>query len=90
MRHSFFGPGYARSTAAADEAIAVAKNQLDLKLETTYTGKTMAALLADMRKSGAGELNFLYWHTYNSVPLDVPTDHPLDKEAMPKEFLRYF
>ena len=90
MRHGFFGPGYAHTTAATDDAIAVAKSQLDIKLESTYTGKTMAALLADMREPGAGELNFLYWHTYNSVPLDVPTDHPLDEKALPAEFMRYF
>ncbi len=90
MRHGFFGPGYAQSTAATDEAIEFAKSQLDVTLEPTYTGKTMAALLDDMRKSGAGEIKFLYWHTYNSVPLDVPTDHPLDEQALPKEFLRYF
>jgi 1-aminocyclopropane-1-carboxylate deaminase/D-cysteine desulfhydrase-like pyridoxal-dependent ACC family enzyme len=90
MRHGFFGPGYAHSTAATDEAITLAKSQLDIKLESTYTGKTMAALLTDMRKPGAGELNCLYWHTYNSVPLDVPTDHPLDESALPAELLRYF
>jgi 1-aminocyclopropane-1-carboxylate deaminase/D-cysteine desulfhydrase-like pyridoxal-dependent ACC family enzyme len=90
MRHGFFGPGYAQSTAATDEAIEFAKSQLDITLESTYTGKTMAALLADLRKPGAGEINFLYWHTYNSVPLDVPMDRPLDEEALPAEFLRYF
>ena len=90
MRHSFFGPGYARSTAATDAAIEFAKSQLDITLESTYTGKTMAALLADLRKPGTSDWNYLYWHTYNSVPLDVPTDHPLDEQAMPKEFLRYF
>jgi D-cysteine desulfhydrase len=90
MRHSFFGPGYARGTTATEQAIGFAKRELDLTLETTYTGKTMAALLADMHEPNTRELNFLYWHTYNSVPLDVPTDHPLDEKALPSEFLRYF
>lgn len=90
MHHDFFGPGYAHSTAATEEAIDFAKSQLGITLESTYTGKAMAALLADMQKSGADELNFLYWHTYNSVPFDVPTDRPLDEQALPKEFLRYF
>jgi D-cysteine desulfhydrase len=90
MRHGFFGPGYAQSTAATDEAIEFARSQLDITLESTYTGKTMAALLADLQKPGADEINFLYWHTYNSVPLDVRMDRPLDEEALPAEFLRYF
>jgi len=90
MRHNFFGPGYARGTATTDAAISFAKSQLDITLESTYTGKAMAALRADLRKPGADDLNFLYWHTYNSVPFDVPTDHPLDEKALPAEFLRYF
>jgi len=90
MQHDFFGPGYAQSTAATDAAIEIAGSQLDIALESTYTGKAMAALLADVRKTGAADLNFLYWHTYDSVPPDVPTDHPLDEKALPAEFLRYF
>jgi len=90
MHHGFFGPGYAHSTAATEEAIGFAKSQLGITLESTYTGKAMAALLAAMQKPGADELNFLYWHTYNSVPFDVPTNRPLDEEALPVEFLRYF
>jgi hypothetical protein len=50
----------------------------------------MAALLADMRKPETESLNLLYWHTYNSAPLDVPIDRPLDEAALPQEFLRYF
>jgi hypothetical protein len=63
---------------------------LGLQLEQTYTGKAMAAVLADMRKSENNALKLLYWHTYSSMPLDVPADKPLDEAAMPEEFLRYF
>ncbi len=90
MRHSFCGPGYARGTAATEEAIEFAKSELEITLEPTYTGKTMAALLADIRVADADGLKFLFWHTYNSVPLDVPTDQPLDVKVLPEEFLRYF
>jgi len=90
MRHSFFGPGYARGTDATEDAIGFAQRELDIVLETTYTGKAMAALLADMREAGSGEMSVLFWHTQNSVPLGVPTDHPLDEKALPLEFLRYF
>jgi 1-aminocyclopropane-1-carboxylate deaminase/D-cysteine desulfhydrase-like pyridoxal-dependent ACC family enzyme len=90
IRNSFFGPGYAQATPATMNAIALAKHELDLTLEPTYTGKAMAALLADMQMPESESLNLLYWHTYNSVPLDVPDDRPLDEAALPDEFLRYF
>ena len=90
LRNEFFGPGYAQGTTDTLEAIRFAKDELGLELEQTYTGKAMEALLADAGKPGAGEYNAMYWHTYNSVPLDVPADAPLDRGALPAEFLRYF
>jgi len=90
IRNEFFGPGYAQGTPETEEAIAFAKSELDLTLERTYTGKAMAALLADMNEPANDDLNLLYWHTYNSVPFDVPQDKPLDESALPKEFLKYF
>ena len=88
IRDDFFGPGYARGTPATDEAIDFAANSLGLVLETTYTAKAMSALLSDWR---SGE-NFsaMYWHTYSSAALDVPTDRVLDETALPASFLRYF
>lgn len=90
LRDEFFGPGYAKGTAATRQAIAFAHDALDLTLESTYTGKAMSALLADLREPDAENLSFLYWHTYNSVPMNVPDDEPLDAAALPEEFLRYF
>jgi len=90
LRNSFFGEGYAHSTPEAEDAIAFAKEQLDIKLESTYTGKAMAALLADLQEPGSGKLNILFWNTYYAMPVTVPTDHPLDAKALPEEFLRYF
>ncbi len=90
IRHGFFGDGYAHTTREADEAIAFAKKQLDLRLESTYTGKAMAALLADLRKPGTGDINVLFWNTYYAMPVTVPADRPLDKKLLPGEFLRYF
>jgi 1-aminocyclopropane-1-carboxylate deaminase/D-cysteine desulfhydrase-like pyridoxal-dependent ACC family enzyme len=88
IRNEFFGPGYAQSTSDTDLAIEFAREQLGLTLESTYTGKTMAALLADFNAFDGR--NILYWHTFNSVPLDMPADRPLDNKALPEEFLRYF
>lgn len=90
VRDEFFHPGYAQGTGHTEEAIGFAHNVLDLQLETTYTAKALAALLSDWRASKADVFSALYWHTWNSTPLDVPTDHPLDPAAIPEEFLRYF
>jgi D-cysteine desulfhydrase len=90
IRDEFFGPGYAQGTEATARAIAYARDAFDLNLETTYTGKVMSALLDDWRDITSGNLNVLYWHTYNSVLFDVPDDTPVDALAMPEEFLRYF
>ena len=90
IRNEFFDPGYAQGTTDTENAIVFAQHALNLKLETTYTGKAMAALLSDIRESENTDLNLLYWHTYNSAPLAVPTDRPLDDGAIPTEFLKYF
>jgi D-cysteine desulfhydrase len=90
IRNEFFGPGYAQGTSATDHAIAFARDELNLVLETTYTGKAMAAILADLGQRATRHCKILYWHTYNSRPLGVPTKRPLDVQALPAEFLRYF
>jgi D-cysteine desulfhydrase len=90
IRDEFFGPGYAQGTTATEQAISFAEEKLNLTLETTYTGKAMAAILADLDKRDTRRLNILYWHTYNSQSLHVPADRPLDEKALPQEFLRYF
>ncbi len=90
LRNSFFGGGYAHTTPEAEDAIAFAKEQLDITLESTYTGKAMAALLADLQAPGSEALNILFWNTYYAIPVTVPTDHAIDETALPEEFLRYF
>ena len=90
IRDEFFAPGYAKGTEATEEAIAFGREALDLKLEVTYTGKALSALLADWRNEQSGDFRALYWHTYNSAPFDVPVEAPLDPAALPEEFLGYF
>ncbi|MFQ5982021.1 MAG: hypothetical protein ACE5KS_01475, partial [Woeseiaceae bacterium] len=76
--------------AATDDAVRFAKDRLDIKLETTYTGKAMAALLRDLDDPDLADQQLLFWHTYSSTELPVPVDEPLDKAALPDEFMRYF
>jgi D-cysteine desulfhydrase len=90
VRHDFFAGGYTRTNAATDNAVRFARDQLDIKLETTYTGKAMAALLSDLENSRLAGKSFLFWNTYSSSELPVPDDEPLDEAALPSEFRRYF
>lgn len=90
VRDNFFAGGYARTDAATDAAVQFAQEQLNIKLETTYTGKAMAALLSDLDNRELADHKFLFWNTYSSAELPVPDDEPLDKAALPEEFMRYF
>jgi 1-aminocyclopropane-1-carboxylate deaminase/D-cysteine desulfhydrase-like pyridoxal-dependent ACC family enzyme len=90
FRDDFFGDGYARSNDDTERAIAVAREELGLTLEQTYTGKAMSAMLQDLDASGATGQSSLFWNTYNSRPLPVNDERPVNTEALPDEFLRYF
>jgi len=90
FRDEFFGDGYAKSNKATDRAVEIAGDELDLALETTYTGKAMAAMLLDLENPELTNQSMLFWNTYNSRPLLTGTDLPDDVSRLPPEFLRYF
>jgi len=89
-RDEFFGKGYAYPSVAADNAINVARRELNLELDATYTGKAMAALLHDIQQPAYAGQSLLFWNTYNSRPLPAATGRPEDTSGLPEEFLRYF
>ena len=90
VRHEFYGDGYAKSNPATDAAITVARDSLGLELESTYTGKAMAALLHDAGQSRYRDASLMFWNTYNSNPLPDVQKSDVDLEQLPAEFLRYF
>lgn len=74
IRNAFFGVGYAAATQAGREALDYAKAHWSLSLETTYTGKTVAAMLHDMRQADAPARPLL-WCTYSdSIPVPPLAD----------------
>lgn len=89
-RDEFFAGGYAVSNRTTAAAVARAKNDLGLSLETTYTGKAMAALLHDLESRDYVGENFLFWNTYNSRPLSVTGIKPDSPDNIPHDFMRYF
>ncbi len=89
-RDSFLAGGYAVADGVTEDAVTVASDALGLKLETTYTGKAMAALLHDLAQHEYDGEHYLFWNTYNSRPLPVSGDRPRSADNIPKEFMRYF
>jgi len=90
FRDEFFADGYAKSNSATDRSVDVARSELGLALESTYTGKAMTALLHDLDQPATSQLSMLFWNTYNSRPLSAGTERPADVSRIPQEFLRYF
>jgi D-cysteine desulfhydrase len=68
VRGEFLGEGYALPTPAATEAVRTAADA-GLSLETTYTGKSLAALTADARSGQLAGASVVFWNTYSSRPL---------------------
>ncbi|MCJ7591850.1 MAG: pyridoxal-phosphate dependent enzyme [Woeseiaceae bacterium] len=88
-RDEFYAGGYAHADDATLRAVDFAKENLGLVLETTYTGKAMAALLHDLETNDAGRSN-LFWNTYNSRSLPtVGQENPL-RQNLPEQFKRYY
>lgn len=90
LRNEYFGAGYAHSNALVDAAIATASDQFDIALESTYTGKAIAAMLCDLDMLSGQRARYLFWNTCHSLPLTETADQPLDAAKLPEEFLRYF
>lgn len=90
LRDEFLGDGYAKTNALTDSAVNTARDELGLMLETTYTGKAMAAMLHDLDQPQYARQSMLFWNTYNSRPLAAGFERPTDTSRLPEEFLRYF
>jgi D-cysteine desulfhydrase len=70
------------------EAVELMSATERLQLDTTYTGKALAALLHDARETKTAGRRALFWNTYNGRPYpdDLDTIRP---EAIPEPFRRY-
>jgi len=90
FRDGFLGDGYARTNVATNRAVSVARDDLGLVLETTYTGKALAAMLHDLDQAAHSRESMLFWNTYNSRPLPAGKERPGDVSRLPEDFLRYF
>jgi len=86
LRPEFLGPGYAEVTAECREACALIAGTESLQLDTTYTGKGLAALIHDARAGELAGRHALFWNTYNSTPFPN-TLNKVDTSSLP-DFVR--
>ncbi|MFN2227254.1 MAG: 1-aminocyclopropane-1-carboxylate deaminase/D-cysteine desulfhydrase, partial [Anaerolineae bacterium] len=80
----YYGPGYAHSTPGAERAVALLAETEGLPLETTYTGKAMAALLD--HAAGHPGARLLFVDTFVEAP-DLPQG---DYRHLPEAFWPVF
>jgi len=88
-RDEFYAGGYAAVDEATVRAVGFARENLGLELDTTYTGKAMAALLQDLEVSD-GSTSALFWNTYNSRPLPAIDSRESSRQYLPEQFRRYY
>ena len=88
-RDDQFGVDYAVPTEAAVNAMNRARDSAGLKLETTYTAKAMAALVADAEAGRLQGRSVLFWNTFNSRPWPGQLD-PGMKQQLPAGLQTYF
>ena len=87
LTDEFAGSGYGQPTKEGTEAIELAAQLEDLILDPTYTGKTLAGLIAHIHQGNPGPI--LYWHTLNSVNLSAIANQ-VDYRDLPKSFHQFF
>ncbi|MBY9020854.1 MAG: pyridoxal-phosphate dependent enzyme [Candidatus Lokiarchaeota archaeon] len=91
----YLGSGYGVKTIRGQNAVDLiyeleGKKQ-DFKLETTYTGKTMAAMLDFLEKEENKSKTVLFWNTYNSNDMDdYLRETKFEFEKLPKKFHKYY
>lgn len=89
IRDEFFGEGYGFPTEESEEAVRLFQDLEGVSLENTYTGKTVAALLADLRAGKLTGKRVLYWNTLNSRDLSEIVGE-IGPEKLPVEFRSFF
>jgi len=89
IRDEFFGRQYGEFTASGVEAVTRARENAHIRLDGTYSGKALSALLADAQQGGLADKNVLFWNTHNSRDVDALTQGT-DYHALPRAFHRYF
>lgn len=85
IERGFIGAGYGAPTPEADAARRLLIDAEGITLETTYTGKCLAAMLRQVATRWRGQ-PVLFWNTFSNVE---PAIVPSPPEALPAPFRRF-
>ena len=85
IRDEFFGEDYGIPTPEGREAVERFQTLENVYLENTYTGKTVAALLHDLRTGALNGKTVLYWNTLNSRDFSAEVSG-INPNDLPPEF----
>lgn len=89
FNHDFYGQEYGLYTPEAMRAVRMLQDNAGPRLEGTYTGKTFAALLDDIKSGVLRDKTVLFWNTYNAYDLQAEVED-MDYRDLPTPFHRYF
>ena len=89
IRHDFFGEQYACFTEEGTTAVDLVAKSEGIKLDGTYTGKTMAAIINHFKYHGKKNEVTLFWHTYNARDF-LDTIKEIDYRQLPQSCHCYF
>jgi D-cysteine desulfhydrase len=89
IRHGQYGKEYALFTKEGMQAVSLIKETEGITLDGTYTGKTLASLIEDVKKEDLKNKVILFWNTYNSVDFKDKIEN-MDYRKLPTGFHRYF
>jgi 1-aminocyclopropane-1-carboxylate deaminase/D-cysteine desulfhydrase-like pyridoxal-dependent ACC family enzyme len=87
IEHKFIGDGFGVFTQEGIDAIKLLKDEEDITLDGTFTGKTFAALAHDVKQKKIDKnKTILFWNTYceHSIVPDI------DYKKLPFSFHHYF
>lgn len=91
----YLGSGYGIKTSrgqnAVDKVFELEGHRNDFKLETSYTGKAMAAMFDYLKQEENKNKTILFWNTYNSNDLDKYLKKTnFEYKKLPKKFHKFF
>jgi D-cysteine desulfhydrase len=89
IRHGYFGERYALFTEKGMKAVSLMKQFEGIKLDGTYTGKTLAAVIDDANSGSLQGKTVLFWNTLNSREFPEAISN-IDYHVLPRAFHRYF
>jgi len=89
IRHNYFGQQYALFTKKGMDAVSLMNESERIKLDGTYTGKTLSALIDDAKSGGWRGGVVLFWNTLNSRDFSDAISS-IDYRSLPRGFHRYF